>query len=83
MQALLGKDSHIIYRFSSICLAKFLRTAEILHTFLLQEETASLKSSKKLGLPGSGFSNCSFSAEKGWDKQRTARDLGMLDGEGV
>lgn len=32
---------------------------------------------------GNCFLNCSFSPEKGWDKQRAARDLDMLDSEGA
>lgn len=51
-----------------------------LHTFLLKEETTSLKSSKKLSLLGSGISNCPFPPEK---RRRAARDMGTLDGEGA
>lgn len=80
-QALVGKDSPIINRFSSTHLAKTLRRVPILHTFLLKEDTAFRGSTKKLDLPEAGFPNCSFSPEKAQDKQRGASDFGMLDDE--
>lgn len=69
LQAFSEKDSHIVYHFSFTCLAKILWTAQILHPFLLKEETASRI------VPS--FLN------KVWDKHRVARDLGVLDNEGA